>query len=232
MSTPYITDGFAEPTLDSFEGFEGFEGFDGFDGLDGLDGLDGFDGEDPGQFFEGQTTSDGFLDFEYETPPEAAAAGGEIAAARHAAALMEMVVDQLAEAEGESEVDDFFPALAALAPLAAKALPVLGKVGKLAAPMIKKALPHIGRGILSIGRKIARSPHTRQLVRALPTVARNAAADVARYYARTGQMSPQIAARATARQAARVLRTPQRCRQAIQRNRAINQRGPRPVRFA
>lgn len=232
MSIPYTNDGLADPTLESFDGFEGFEGLDGFDGLDGLEGFDGFDGEDPGQYFEGVPGADGFIDFEYETPPETLAGGGELAAARQASALMEMVVDQLAEAEGESEVDDFFPALAALAPLAAKALPAIGKVGKLAMPAIKKALPHIGRGILSIGRKVARSPHTRQLVRALPTVARNAAADVARHYARTGQISPQIAARATARQAARVLRTPQRCRAAIQRNRAINQRGPRPVRFA
>lgn len=231
MSTPYVTDGYADPTLESHEALESFDSYEGFESAEALDFTDSYESEDPGQFFEGVPAIDGFADFEYETPPEATVTGGDVASARQAAALMEMVVDQLAEAEGESEVDDFFPALAALAPLAAKALPVIGKVGKLAAPAIKKALPHIGRGILSIGRKIARSPHTRQLVRALPTVARNAAADVARHYARTGQISPQIAARATARQAARVLRTPHRCRAAIQRNRAINQRGPRPVRF-
>jgi hypothetical protein len=198
--------------------------------FDGFDGFEGFDEEDPGQFFE-EIPGDDF-DYEDEGFFESGNGGADTATAKQAAMLMEMIVDQLAEAEGESEVDDFLPALAALAPLAAKALPLIGKAGKLAAPAIKKAIPHIGRTIVSAARKVAASPQTRQLVRALPTAARNAAADVARHYARTGQVNPQVAARATARQVSRVLRTPSRCRAAIQRNRRVNRRPARPARFA
>ncbi|HEX2136901.1 MAG TPA: hypothetical protein VHG30_13520 [Microvirga sp.] len=132
-----------------------------------------------------------------------------------AAVLMELMVDQLAEAEGEGEADQFLPILGALAPLALKALPAVAKV---AAPVAKKVLPHLARGVVNVGRQILRSPHSKQLLRTLPTVARNTASDVLRTYAQTGQVNGDVVKRAAARQAAKVLRVPANRRRVIRRN--------------
>jgi hypothetical protein len=122
-----------------------------------------------------------------------------------AAMLMEVLVDRLAEAEGEEEVDQFLPILAALGPLAMKAIPAIAKFG---APLIKKAVPMLSKGIQQIGRQVMRSPHTRQLIRGMPTVARNAAADIMQHYSRTGQLNANLIMRALARHSTRILRVP------------------------
>lgn len=216
-------------TFDPFSDFEVADPLDGFMPADGMDGFD-YEEEDEDQFLgnilgsigsalgglfgqgEGEEES-----FELEAFPlgeDEAAVPASSAEARQAAVLMEAVIDQLAEAEGEGEVDQFLPILGALAPLALKA-------AKIAAPLAKKALPHLARGIMRLGRRIVRSPRTRQLVRVLPTIARNTAAQVARTYARTGQVSGQTVTRALAGQAARALRQPAARRVAIQRNRRV-----------
>jgi hypothetical protein len=208
--------------------FEQADPMDGFSPADGLmESTDGeFEFEFEDQFLGNIVGSIGSLlggllgqgegefEYEYETGLHGEATVPSSSEARQAAALMEAMVDQLAEAEGEGEVDQFLPILAGLAPLALKA-------AKVAAPLAKKALPHLARGVMNIGRRIARSPRTRQLVRTLPTIARNTAAQVAQHYARTGQLNGQTVTRALAGQAARVLRQPAPRRIAVQRNRRI-----------
>lgn len=148
---------------------------------------------------------------------------------QQAAILMELIGDQLAEAEGEGEADDFLPLLGALAPLAMKALPA---VAKAAAPIAKKVVPHLARGIVNVGRRVLRSPQARQLARTLPTIARNTAADVLNTYSRTGRVNADTVKRATARQTAKVLRSPAVRRNAIRRNRRICMRARSGLRFA
>jgi hypothetical protein len=205
--------------LNEFEAFDGFEGGDGeLEGGDPFIGglinsigsaLGGLLGESEDELeFEFETVSDP----EFETVTDTSATSP--AEARQAAALMEMMVDQLAEAEGEGEADQFLPILAGLAPLALKA-------AKVAAPLAKRMLPQLARGVMNIGRRIVRSPRARQLVRTLPTIARNTAAQVARTYARTGQMNAQTVARALSGQAARVLQTPSARRAVMHRNRRL-----------
>ena len=149
-----------------------------------------------------------------------------------AAVLMELMVDQLAEAEGEGEADQFLPLLGALAPLAMKALPMVAKV---AAPLAKKVLPHLAKGVMNVGRQILNSPQSKQLLRTLPTVARNTAADVLRTYSRTGQVNADVVKRAAARQAGKVIRVPATRRRIIRRNYRICGRmypGAAAARFA
>lgn len=148
---------------------------------------------------------------------------------QQAAMLMELIGDQLAEAEGEGEADNFLPLLGALAPLAMKALPALAKV---AAPLAKKVVPQLARGLMSVGRKVLRSPQARQLARTLPTIARNTAADVLNTYSRTGRVNSDTVKRATARQTAKVLRSPTARRAAIRRNRRMCMRARSGLRFA
>lgn len=195
-----------------------------------LDMLDQLDFAAPDQMDEAEIQSqyescesgDGFGDGEFE------AAFGAMPSPENeqASVLMELMVDQLAEAEGDGEADQFLPLLAGLAPLAMKAIPAIARV---AAPAVKRALPHLARGIVNVGRQIIQSPQARQLVRALPTVARNTAADVLNTYAQTGQLDAATVKRATARQAAKVLRVPANRRCAIRRNMQIcSRRLPKP----
>ena len=172
-----------------------------------LGGLFGGQGE-----FEGFGESEFFTDSFYETPPSES---------RQASVLMEAMVDQLAEAEGEQEADQFLPILAALAPLAMKALPAIGRV---VAPALRKAVPQIARGVMKVGRQLARQPETRQLVRALPTITRNVVTDLAQTARRTGQVNQGTVARAIARQTTNVLQTPETRRRVIQRNRRLCER--------
>ncbi len=149
-----------------------------------------------------------------------------------AAVLMELMVDQLAEAEGEGEADQFLPLLGALAPLAMKALPMIAKV---AVPLAKKVVPHLAKGVMNVGRQILNSPQSKHLVRTLPTIARNTAADVLRNYSKTGEVNADIVKRAAAKQAAKVIRVPAIRRRVIRRNYRICGRmypGAAAARFA
>ncbi|CAA9283038.1 MAG: hypothetical protein AVDCRST_MAG08-3923 [uncultured Acetobacteraceae bacterium] len=71
----------------------------------------------------------------------------EVLTPESAAALMEVLATQAAESESEYEADQFFPLLAALAPLAAKAVPMLAK----------SVAPHLVRGVASLGKRLWRS---------------------------------------------------------------------------
>lgn len=143
------------------------------------------------------------------------------------AALMEHLGHAAAEAETEGES---FAFLAPLLPLAAKAIPLvakgLGMAGKLAAKKIlpklasniTRSIPQMQRSLQGVARTLRGNPKTRPLMRTLPTIARRATADLTRAAARGQQVTPRAAARAVARQAAKVIGNPQQAVQAYQQS--------------
>ncbi|MFN9090418.1 MAG: hypothetical protein ACK5V0_02660 [Alphaproteobacteria bacterium] len=130
-------------------------------------------------------------------------------------ALMEVMAAQAAESESEEEADQFLPIIGALA---AKALPLLAKAGP---ALAKKVVPQLARGVQTIGKRLWNSPARRQLTRTLPTIARNAAANVLQQAANGRPVTGQTVARALAGSTAQVLRNPQVRRGCVRRNRRI-----------
>ncbi|MDX6750475.1 RPC7 family DNA-directed RNA polymerase III subunit [Geminicoccaceae bacterium 1502E] len=194
-----------------------------------MDFEDGFDGEMEGEPFLGALgdilgsllgeEEDGLFEdedglFEDEDFDQE---GGDFEA-ETAAALMDLIADQVAEAESEEEADQFLPILAALAPLAMKVAPVAAKLLPHALRIGRKVVPRLAKGIMGIGKKLIRSRQGRQLVRTLPTIARNTAAQVLRTHAAGRPVSGQTVTRALARQTARVIQSPRRRRICVQRS--------------
>ena len=130
-------------------------------------------------------------------------------------ALMEVMAAQAAESDSEEEADQFLPIIGALA---AKALPLLAKAGP---ALAKKVVPQLAKGVQTIGKKLWNSPARRQLTRTLPTIARNAAANVLQQAANGRPVTGQTVARALAGSTAQVLRNPQIRRGCARRNRRI-----------
>jgi hypothetical protein len=129
-------------------------------------------------------------------------------------ALMEHLGHAAAEAESEEEAEAF---IGALVPLAARLLPR-------AASTVMRVAPSLIRGVAGATRALRSNPATRPMVRALPAVVRQTAANLARQAAQGRPVTPQTAVRTLARQTASVLGSPQRCAQAFQRSRALDQR--------
>jgi hypothetical protein len=129
-------------------------------------------------------------------------------------ALMEHLAHRAAEAESEAEAEAF---IGALIPLAARLLPRV-------APAIMRAAPGLIRGVAGVARTLRRSPTTRPLVRAIPTIVRRTAANIAQQVGQGQPVTPQTAVRTLARQTAQVLSSPQQCVRAYQRARALDRR--------
>jgi hypothetical protein len=129
-------------------------------------------------------------------------------------AMMEHFGHAASQARSEAEAEAF---IGALIPLAARLVPRV-------APAIVRAAPGLIRGVAGITRTLRATPATRPLVRTVPTIVRRTARDLARQTARGRQPTPQQAVRTLARQANRVLSNPQQCRQALQRNAAVDRR--------
>jgi hypothetical protein len=129
-------------------------------------------------------------------------------------ALMEHLGHAAAEAESEEEAEAF---IGALVPLAARLLPR-------AASTVMRVAPNLIRGVAGATRALRSNPATRPLVRAMPAVVRRTTANLARQAAQGRPVTPQTAVRTLARQTAGVLGSPQRCAQAFQRSRALDQR--------
>jgi hypothetical protein len=127
-------------------------------------------------------------------------------------ALMEHLGHAAAEAETEAEAEAF---IGALIPLAARLIPRV-------APMIMRAAPNLIRGVSRATRVLRANPATRPLVRAIPTVVRRTAADIARQAARGQPVTPRGAVRSLARQTARVLTSPRQCARAMQRSAVVD----------
>lgn len=150
-------------------------------------------------------------------------------------ALMEHMGHQAAEAETEDEAAEAFlpliPMLAAkIAPLAIKAAPMLGKMagkvaGKLAPKVfsnVMKVAPRLTKGIGNIARTLHRNPKTRQLLRAVPQIARRTTADIARRVARGGSVNSRVATRSLARQTAQTLGSPKALTRIYRRGRRLD----------
>ena len=164
----------------------------------------------PQSEFEGEF--EGEWETEMEGEDEMFAANPRQAA--QTAALMAHLGHAAAEAESEDESEAF---LGALIPLAARLVPRV-------APAIMRATPQLVRGMSNVGRTLLNNPTTRPLVRALPTVARNTAASLARQVASGRQITPQTAVRTLARQTANVLGNPQRAVNAYKQSRTLERR--------
>ena len=163
----------------------------------------------PQSEFEGELEDEWETEFEGEA--EMFANPGQAA---QTAALMAHLGHAAAEAESEDESEAF---LGALIPLAARLVPRV-------APAIMRATPQLVRGISNVGRTLLNNPTTRPLIRALPTVARNTAASLARQVASGRQITPQMAVRTLARQTANVLGNPQRAARAGRQARTLDRR--------
>lgn len=129
-------------------------------------------------------------------------------------ALMEHLGHAAAEAESEEEAEAF---LGALIPLAARIIPRV-------APTIMRAAPSLIRGVTGAARALRANPATRPLVRALPTVVRRTAANLAQQAQKGRPVTPQAAVRALARQTSRVLGSPRQCAQAYQRSKSLDRK--------
>ena len=100
-----------------------------------------------------------------------------------------------AEAESEEELEAF---AAAMAPVAAALSPSI-------APQIMRAVPALAGGLAGVARALGADAATRQHVRALPTVVRRTANELARRAAQGQPVTPRAAVRSLARQTARTL---------------------------
>lgn len=142
-------------------------------------------------------------------------------------ALMEHMGHAAAEAESEAEAEAF---IGALIPLATSVLPRLlpaaarlaPRVLPQAANVMRRVAPQLVRGVAGVTRALRRSPTTRPLVRAIPTVVRRTAANIAQQVARGQPVTAQGAVRTLARQTARVIGSPQQSARAWQRSRALD----------
>lgn len=129
-------------------------------------------------------------------------------------ALMAHLGNAAASAESEDEAEAF---IGALIPLAAQLIPRV-------APAVMRAAPQLIRGISNVTQRLRRNPATQQLVRTLPTVARNTIGSLARQARQGRPITGRTAVRTLAQQTARVLSSPRQATQAYRRNRVLDRR--------
>jgi hypothetical protein len=129
-------------------------------------------------------------------------------------ALMAHLGNAAASAESEDEAEAF---IGALVPLAARLIPRV-------APAVMRAAPQLIRGISNVAQRLRSNPATQQLVRTLPTIARNTVGSLARQVGQGRPITPQTAVRTLAQQTARVIGNPRAATAAYQRNRALDRR--------
>lgn len=116
------------------------------------------------------------------------------------AAMMQKLGKAASKCKSEAEAEAF---IGAIASLAAKALP--------------KIAPTLIRGAARLGRQLFRSPRTRRLIRAVPTVLEGTTKNLARQVAQGRPLSQQAILRALARNTSHVLRSPRRTAIAMRR---------------
>ena len=130
-------------------------------------------------------------------------------------AMMYHLANLAANSESEAEAEAFFGAIASLA---SKALPFLAR----------KVAPTLIRGAAKLGRRLFRSRRSRRLVRTIPTIMRGTAHSLARQVVKGKRINSKTAAKALARNTARVFRSPRRTTMAMRRTRRYRPRR-RPV---
>jgi hypothetical protein len=138
-------------------------------------------------------------------------------------ALMAHLGNAAASAESEEEAEAF---LGALIPLAAQLVPRV-------APMVMRAAPQLINGVANAARTLMNSPATQQLVRTLPTIAKNTVGSIARQVANGQPVTVQSAVRTLARQTANVIGQPQQAVKAYRQNQALDRahhrQAPKPT---
>ena len=112
----------------------------------------------------------------------------------------------------EPEAEAF---VGALVPLAARVVPR-------AAPILVRAAPELISGAARIARTLRRNPRTRPMVRVLPSIITQTAAQLARQSSDGRPVTPQKAVTALASQAARILSSPEQCARAWKRSKALD----------
>jgi hypothetical protein len=138
-------------------------------------------------------------------------------------ALMAHLGNAAASAESEEEAEAF---LGALIPLAAQLIPRV-------APMVMRAAPQLINGVANAARTLMNSPATQQLVRTLPTIAKNTVGSIARQVANGQPVTVQSAVRTLAQQTANVIGSPQQAVNAYRQNQALDRahhrQAPKPT---
>jgi hypothetical protein len=139
-------------------------------------------------------------------------------------AMMEHMAQEASEAETEQEAAEaFLP----LIPLAMKALPIAGKLAaKFGPKLFKAAMPHLKRGVSSLGKALFRSPTGKKLMHAVPQVLKGTASQLLRRYAAGRPITGRTALRALAGNTARVLSSPRHLSHAWRRGRKLVGRYP------
>jgi hypothetical protein len=183
------------------------------------------------------------LEFEQETELEGELESGEMELEFHEGeispvrkyyvdAMLEHMGHAAAEAESEQEAAEGFLPLIPM--LAAKALPMVAKLGaKLLPRLARKVLPRVAkafnrvtprltRGVSTITRGLYRNQRTRPLVRAMPTIARRTVATIARQAAAGRPVSPMTANRVLVAQTRRLLRSPRQTARILNRARTLD----------
>jgi len=139
-------------------------------------------------------------------------------------AMMEHMAQEASEAETEQEAAEaFLP----LIPLAMKVLPFAGKLAaKFGPKLFKAAMPHLKRGVSSLGKALFRSPTGKKLMRAVPQVLKGTASQLLRRFAKGRPITGRSALRALAGNTARVLGSPRHLSHAWRRGRKLVARHP------
>lgn len=194
-----------------------------------LEGLGEFEGEGEGEFeneseyeFEAEFESEAEGEFEFEGPNPVTKVYPD--------AMMEHMGLSALESENEFEAAEHFlplvPLVASkLLPLAAKALPkVAAKVVPRIAHAVSRATPHLTKAVGHLTRSLHRNPHTRQLVRVIPSVARRTVATLAKHAAKGHRISPQQAVRILGKEHRRLVQNPKLVRTVLNRARRWDHR--------
>lgn len=142
-------------------------------------------------------------------------------------AALEHLAHEAIMAEGEAEAGEAFlpliPMVASrLLPLAARALPAIGRALPRVMSAVSRVTPHLTRGVTKIAGKLFRSPQTRVLLRAMPSIARRTVGHLARRVAHGAHLTPRLALRTLARQAGGVLRHRPHLAGVVRRSRALD----------
>jgi hypothetical protein len=169
------------------------------------------------------------FEFEFESEWEASPQSFVESFLSHEAGPSATLMEHLGHAAAEAESNgESFAFLAPLLPLALKALPLaakaLPKFLPKAASLISKVAPKLIKGVNAVARTLRTNPVSKPLVRALPKVVQQTAADLARQVAAGKTITPQTAAQTLAKQTAQVLGNPQSVVQCVRRSQAIDRR--------
>lgn len=176
--------------------------------------------------FEGEFESE--FENEFETEMEFEAEGPNPVNKIYPDAMMEHLGRAAMNAESEDEAAEHFlpliPLVASkLLPMAARALPkIAGKVLPRVARAITRVTPGLTRTVSNLTRTLHRNPHTRQLVRVVPSVARRAVTAIAKRTAAGHPTSPRQAAHILAREHRRVMHNPQILRSVLRRSKVMD----------